>query len=154
MKQIITHIFLLFALITTAQSKSVNWLSFEELEPAFIAQPKKVMIYFYADWCVYCKKMEKDVYSKQEIESLINDEYYAVKFNVESNDTIQFGGKTFINRNYGRKRQASHQIAELLATQEGQPMTLPAVVIMNKEFEIEQRHFRYISPKELFNILK
>jgi thiol:disulfide interchange protein len=39
-----------------AQKKELTWLSFEELEQALIVQPKKVMIHFYADWCVYCKK--------------------------------------------------------------------------------------------------
>ena len=147
---------LLFCFLTfaSAQKQTVNWLSFEELEQALSTEPKKVMIHFYADWCVFCKKMEKVVYTKPNIEAELATNYYAVKFNVESTDTIQFGGKKFLNLNVGKKRVAYHQIAELLAGQDEQELTLPAVVFLDKAFAIEKRLFRYIAPKELLVLLQ
>lgn len=58
MKYIILIPLLCLSLLTLAQKQTVTWLSFEELETALINEPKKVMMHFYADWCVYCKKME------------------------------------------------------------------------------------------------
>ena len=95
-----------------AQNDTINWLSFEELETEFIKEPKKVIIHFYADWCVYCKKMEEDVYTKSEVTKAIKENYYAVKFNAESTDSISFGGKMFKNLNIGKKRNPNHQIAD------------------------------------------
>jgi thioredoxin-related protein len=143
-----------FSTLALAQKKAVNWLSFEELEQALLTEPKKVMIHFYADWCVYCKKMEQVVYTKPDIEAELSANYYAVKFNVESKDTIQFGGKKFLNLNVGKKRVAYHQIAELLAGQDEQELTLPAVVFLDEAFTIEKRLFRYIAPKELLVLLQ
>jgi thioredoxin-related protein len=154
MKQIFLYIAIVISLGCAAQTKDVTWLTFEELEEALIKEPKKVLIHFYADWCVYCKKMEQDVYTKNDIEQVLNDQYYAVKFNVESEDAVIFGGKQFINKNIGKRRQAYHEIAELLASRDQQPITLPAVIVMNDNFEIEKKMFQYVPPKELLTILK
>ncbi len=133
---------------------NVNWLSFEELETAFAEAPKKVVINFYADWCVYCKKMEEAVYSKPDIIELLNTDYYSVKFNVESKDTIQLGEKKFVNLNVGKKRTAYHQIPELLAGRKNKDLALPATVILDENFNIIKRYYRYIPPKEMLSILK
>ena len=142
------------SVLSFTSKPSVDWLSFEALEVALTEQPKKIVIHFYADWCVYCKKMEQSVYTKPEIQEVLNKDYYAVKFNVESRDTIQFGGKSFVNLNTGKKRIAYHQIPELLAGRKHKDLELPATVILDEEFNIIKRYYRYITPKELLSILK
>jgi thioredoxin-related protein len=154
MKYSVFIILFCLSIPSPAQTQAVNWLSFEELEQALLTKPKKVMIHFYADWCVYCKKMEKVVYTKPDIEAELATNYYAVKFNVESTDSIFFGEKNFLNLNVGKKRMAYHQIAELLAGQDGKELTLPAVVFFDDKFNIEKRVLRYIPPKELLVLLK
>lgn len=145
---------LFFSMFAQAQETKINWLDFEALENAFEAQPKKVLVYFYADWCVYCKKMDRSVYTKEEVKTILNDAYYAVKFNAESNEIIQFGGRTFVNEQFGKKRNPIHQIPEYLAGRLNVALELPATVILNEDFEIEKRFYRYISPTEMLSILK
>ena len=43
---------------------------------------------------------------------------------------------------------------ELLAAQPNQPMTLPAIVFFDKNFNITHRYFEYIPPKKMLSILK
>ena len=137
-----------------AQKAEVKWLSFPELEIAITKNPQNVIINFYADWCVYCKKMENVVYTKPEVVKALNANYYAVRFNVESQDSIYFGGKIFSNIEAGKKRRAYHEIAQLLAGQKNKSLELPAIVILDENFTIMKRYFRYISPKEMLSILK
>ena len=153
-KHTVVVLLLCFSTLSFAQKDTVEWLSFEALEQALLNEPKKVMIHFYADWCVYCKKMEQDVYTKPTIAAQLSANYYAVKFNVESTDTVAFGGKKFLNLNIGKSRTAYHQIAELLAGSSTKDILLPAVVFLDEEFNIEKRLFRYIAPKELLGLLK
>lgn len=147
-------IFLVISGSVSAQKQNIDWLSFEELEKALDTQPKKVLVHFYADWCVYCKKMDKAVFTNESVQQELQSRYYAVKFNAESQDTIRFGGKTFINANIGKKRTAFHQIPEFLAGRPDTPIDLPATVILDESFSIEQRFYRYIPPKEMQSILK
>lgn len=137
-----------------AQEENTQWMTFPELESALVKESKKVVIHFYADWCAYCHKMEKVVYTKPDIKDELSANYYAVKFNVEFQDTVTFGGKTFSNLNIGKKRFAYHQIPEFLAGRPDQPMELPATVVLDEAFNIIKRFYRYIPPKEMLNILK
>lgn len=154
MKQFLFLLILFNSFSLIAQTEDVKWLSFEELELALKEEPKKVFIHFYADWCRYCKKMENVVYTKSYIEKELASNYYAVKFNVESQDTIHFGGKDFINKNLGKKRLVYHEIPELLASRPNESIELPTLVFLDEEFNIEKRYFTYLSPKQFLSILK
>jgi len=140
--------------LSNAQEKHINWLTFEELEKTMLDNPKKVMILFNADWCEYCKKMERDVFPKMSVKKELIANYHVVKFNVESQDTIKFGGQTFFNSDKGKQRIAYHDLAKLLASNKNEVVTLPATLFFNRNFELRKRILRYISPKEMITILK
>lgn len=143
-----------FPMVGWSQKAEIQWMSFEQLEDSLSTKPKKVFIDFYADWCAYCKKMDKTAFKDTQVVSILNAEYYAVKMNAESKDTIQFGGDLFINDQLGKSRTPNHQIALLLASRENRPFSLPAVVLLNEKFEVTGRHFEYLSPKQLQKILE
>lgn len=144
---------LFFTCTCHSQRATINWLDFEQLEDSLAIRPKKVFIDFYADWCAYCKKMDRAAFRDEGVVAQLNNNYYAVKMNVESKDTIAFGGDTFYNRELGKKRNPTHEIPLLLASREGSPFSLPAIVILNEEFQMSERYFEYIPPKAMLEIL-
>ncbi len=137
-----------------AQENRIQWLSFEQLEDSLSVKPKKVFIDFYADWCVYCKKMDRAAFRDSKIISKLNREYYAVKMNAETTDTIQFGGATYVNKQLGKTRNPTHEIPLLLASRENYPFSLPAIIVLDEKFEIINRYFQYLSPKQLYRALE
>ncbi len=144
-------------LLSTTQLKaqqvdSVRWLSFEGLEEALATQPKKVFIDFYTDWCTYCRKMDKVVFTKPELVDLLNDQYYAVRFNAETDAPVAFGGQLFINDQVGKSRTPIHQIAQLLALRQGR-FVAPTLVLLDEEFKVVSRHFEYMDSKKLLRAL-
>ena len=145
---------LCFSLATHAQNKErINWINFEQLEDSLATRPKKVFISFHADWCAYCKKMDKATFKNPAVVSQLNSNYYAVKMDAESTDTIIFGGQSFSNTEVGKKRNPTHQIPLLLASRADEPFTLPAMLLLDEGFKVKQRYFEYLSPKELERIL-
>ena len=144
---------LVFMYQGTAQEDSIHWLSFEQLEDSLASKPKKVFIDFYADWCAYCKKMDKAAFKDKNVISLLNSEYYAVKMNAETTETIVFGGDSYSNKEIGQKRNPTHEIPLLLASRKNRPFSLPAIVILNEKFEITDRYFEYLSPKKMNKVL-
>jgi thioredoxin-related protein len=140
--------------VAKAQESTVNWLSFEQLEDSLSIKPKKVFISFYADWCAYCKKMDAAAFKNSEVISKLNSDYYAVKMNAETKDTIVFDNTTFTNRYLGKSRNPTHDIALLLASRAQQPFSLPAMVLLNEKFEVIDRYFSYLSPKALRKALE
>lgn len=146
-------IFCLFEM-AKAQETEIHWINFEQLEDSLAVQPKKVFIDFYAGWCVYCKKMDKAAFKDPKVVAKLNADFYAIKMDAESTAEISFGGDTFTNKELGEKRNPTHEIPLLLASRDNYPFSLPAIIVLNENFEVTDRYFEYLSPKKLYRILE
>ncbi|MEZ4888219.1 MAG: thioredoxin family protein [Chitinophagales bacterium] len=73
----------------------VNWISMEDLPAAMDAKPKKVLVDLYTSWCGWCKRMDKNTFSYPEVAEYINENFHAVKFDAEQQESINFGGKEY-----------------------------------------------------------
>lgn len=145
---------LLPASYTMAQEGlKVNWLSFEALADSLAKEPRKTLIFFQADWCVYCKKMEREVFTNPAVIARINEHYYAVQLDVETVDTISFDGQLFTNKSPKKRRGQYHDLAMLLGARNGK-LVLPTTLILDKDFFVEQRHFEYLHSKKILQLLK
>ena len=111
------------------------------------------LIDFYADWCQPCLRMDREVFTNPEIQKELNTNFYAVKMNVESRDTIQFGEQTFINERLNR-RNPVHQIALLMASRKNRPFSLPAMVILDEKFNAKARYFQFLNKGQLLKALR
>jgi thioredoxin-related protein len=154
-KQIsLTIVSLMAVTMLSAQDTAIDWLSFEQLEDSLAVKPKKVFINFYAEWCAYCARMDKAAFRNPNVVAKLNANYYAVKIDVETSETIIFDGQKFENKEFGKKRNAIHEIALLLASRKGVPFSLPAIVLLNESFQVTNRYFEYISPKKMLDVLQ
>jgi thioredoxin-related protein len=156
MRDFIYFIFIFLAglLFVRAQSDSeIEWKSWPELEQAIKEKPKPVFIFFHAKWCSYCKKIEREIFTKPEVIQKLNSDYYAVEMDVEQTDTITFESVNFINKQALTQRNGVHEIPLLLASRRGFPFSLPATVILNKDFTLKDRFFEYYTSKLLLNFL-
>ena len=126
MKKIVLAFVLVFALNLIA-AQDINWISLEEAVELQKKTPKKIMIDMYTVWCGPCKLMEKKTFTNPDLVDYVNKHYYAVKFNGEGNEIIDFYGNTFSNPNYdiNRKntRNSTHQFAQFLGVK-GYPTTI------------------------------
>ncbi len=155
MKHLLLTILFFFIMYSgLAQSKeTIEWKTWSELEAAFSKAPKPVFIYFHAKWCAYCKKIDRDVFSKNKVIKTLNSNYYAVQMDVETLDTIVFDGVTFINKQAKTKRNGVHELPLLLASRKNKEFTLPATLIFNRDFLIKERLFSYYTSKKILNKL-
>lgn len=121
-----------FTLLDTdpPQAKEINWMTWEEAIAASKEEPKKIFVDVYTHWCGWCKKMDKSTFMDDKIIDELNENFYAVKFNAEQKEPIQFGGSEFKFVNAGRR--GYHQLAYALL--DGR-MGYPAFVLLNESFE-------------------
>jgi len=144
---------LLFGCSLGAQNRvQVNWISFEVLADSLRAKPRKVFIDIYTDWCVYCRKMDKQVFTNPRVAAKLNNDYYAVRLDAETLDTIRFDGQAFINRQAETQRRGFHELALLLGQRDGQ-FAPPVIVILDAQFRLSQRYFQYLHSAQLLEIL-
>lgn len=124
MKTTLVLITIIFSQLAFAQQEDINWLSFEEAEAKSKIDPRPILIDVYTDWCGWCKHLDKTTYKDPQIVSFLNNQFYAVKFNAETSDTIIFEDNTYVNPKPGAKR-STHQLAgKLMPGRRSYPTTI------------------------------
>ena len=143
--------------ITVGQNK-IKWMSWDEMievrENDTIK--KKVFIDFFTGWCGWCKKMDASTFAEQTIVNYMNSKYYAVKFDAETRDTINFNGHQFINsdpnfiKTTDRSRGKTHWFAHSIL--EGQ-LSYPSYVILDENLTRLMIYKGYKDSENLLGIL-
>lgn len=137
-----------FSLSSYAQESIVKWYTFEEAIELNKTEKRKIFIDVYTDWCGWCKKMDATTFNNPAIAKILNEKYYAVKFDAETIDTIKFAGKQFINEGAGRR--TPHQLA--VALLQGK-MSYPSVAYMNENNQLLTSVPGYYTPERLEPLL-
>ncbi len=86
-------IFLTALLVTSPVFTQVK--SFNDALKSAKEQDKKVIIDIYTDWCGWCKKMDADVYGKEDIKDLVSDNFIFYKLNAEGDEKVTYNGKQY-----------------------------------------------------------
>ena len=154
-RMILAIIGLIAANISNAQestSKKINWMTFEEAVKLNETSPKKIFIDVYTDWCGWCTKMDQTTFIDPTIVDYMNENFYAVKFNAEQTEPIEFMGYTFVNRNNSNgTRKSTHELAQALL--QGK-MSYPSYVFMNEKNQALTIVPGYSKAEEFIKILK
>jgi len=111
----------------------VRWMTFEEALKKSKAEKRPIFIDVYTDWCGWCKVMDKNTFNDPEVSRLLNEKFYAVKFNAEQREDVVFDGHTFKFVPSGRS--GYHELAAALLNNQ---LSYPTVVFLDEEFKMIQ----------------
>ena len=112
---------------TFASSKSIKWYSHDEGIAVAYSEGKKIYINFRADWCVYCKRMEKETFSNPAVISYLNKHFISIMVDTDK--------ETKLSNKYGVR-------------------ALPDSWFLFKNGDIIGRRKGYIKPDTFMKILK
>lgn len=116
-----------------ALSQSLNPTPLETALKSAKANDKKVLIDVYAEWCPYCEKMHTEVYTVSDIIEAVNEYYYLVKINIESDNIVNYLGNKMPERDFATMLKSSSLPSTYFMNGNGellgmQPGLLPADV--------------------------
>lgn len=114
---------LAFAQDHNTEGSLVKWMTLEEAMEKTKTQPKPIIMDFYTDWCGWCKQMMRTTYANPDIAQYLNSNFYPVKFNAETKDTIEYLGEKY--GPVGQGKNATNALAiKLLQSKLMYPTTL------------------------------
>ena len=111
----------------TTAATQVNWLTVQEAEKKMKENPKKLFVDLYTSWCGWCKRMDATTFKDPTVVKMLNEDYYAVKFNAETKETIEFAGKTY--KYVAGGRRGYNELAQFFL---GNKMSYPSFALFDE----------------------
>jgi len=126
----------------------VNWLDFKAAQEKNKTLPKPLLVDIYTDWCGWCKHMMKTTYSNPQLASYINQNFYPVKFNAETKDTVVYNGKVYKPTSIDPK--TPHELAIKFL---GSSLSYPSTIFVTNNYEYTLLSQGYMEEKKIEPIL-
>jgi thioredoxin-related protein len=75
-----------------------GWMSWNVGLKRAAETQRPVLVDVYTDWCGWCKRMDRDVYSRPEVRDYLARHFVTVRLNAESAEPASYEGRQFTGR--------------------------------------------------------
>mgnify|MGYP000867311363 FL=1 len=129
------------------RNEKIQWLTIEELQKEYQKKPKPILIDIYTKWCGWCKVMDKETYTNDLVANYITENYYAVKFDAESKDSVEWNGKKY---GYNPAARSNELAIYLLSGRMSYPTTIFIPELTGRPASLAG----YLKPNQIESVLK
>jgi thioredoxin-related protein len=152
----------------------VKWMKFSEALEKNKKVPKMIFIDIYTTWCGPCKMLTANTFSNEKIAKYMNENFYCVKFDAETRDTVKFtmqvpdtlrdkkgkvvkiGTKPQVYQYYNTfpptASRSTHQFVSSIL--EGKQIAFPSLVILSKKVQRIDVLQGYMPPAQFEPVIK
>ena len=149
MRKLVVFLFL----STLSYGQEINWITMDEAVELQTKNPKKIIIDMYTNWCGPCRMLDRNTFSNKKLAEYVNSNFYAVKFNAEGNEIVNFKGQKLSNPKYdpakSRRRNSQHQLAQYFGVR-----SYPTILFLDEEGQFLAPIPGYKPPSKLELFLK
>jgi len=127
-------------------SQGIKWTKFADLQDSIAKEKKPIIVKIETPWCGYCKLMETKVYSNKGFAKRVGKNYYFVKLDADSRETISFRNKEFEYIPFSGTKGV-HSLAKELAEVDG-VLRYPTTVVLNSDLTQNKRIVGYLGKQD------
>jgi len=146
--------FLFFTLMVLSLSffGQLQSYQFEAVDSLWQSENRPLVVFLHTDWCRYCEAMKQKTLQNEDVISLLNDDFYYLPFDAESEENINFRGHQFSFEPTGR-RTGIHSLAKALGTIDGE-IAYPSLIVLNEEYEIVFQYAGFMNARSMRKLLE
>lgn len=117
---------------------SIKWFSMNDIDSLSALKDKKIVIDVYTTWCPPCKKMDEYTFKDRRIINYINTNFYPIKFNGESQQTLTFKGEVYL------PTKKTHSLTHSLSIS-----AYPTLLFFDEKRNLITKEAKFFSPNEM-----
>ena len=137
MKKILIF-FILCPILVFSQGEvktQINWIPLEKAKKYSKKYNKNIFVYFYKEHCPYCETMKKETLSDPAVIKMINNNFFAVKIDSRTKDTINYNGIKYSNQQPISDGSTWRHDFYAEVAEYREMVTTPTIVLFNNKFE-------------------
>lgn len=148
---VIVQSFINKASYITDEKGPVHWYTFGEAVKMQKIKPKPIMVDVYTQWCGPCRMMSANTFGNEVIAKYLNENFYPVKFDAETYDSVAFNGVVFKNNNPPGTPRPVHDFANSILDSK---LLYPSIVFLNEDIQRIQVVTGYYKPDQFEPVIK
>ncbi len=106
-----------------AESK-IAWKDVETAANTALSDNKKLFVYVHTDWCSWCRKMEQETFSSDNVSEYLNDKFVPVHLDAESQNQVVFNGQRMSEQDLAATLGAQGYPSNIFLTSNGETITI------------------------------
>ena len=115
----------------------VQWLDFDDGLARARSTKRPIMINFYTDWCVYCKKLDRETLQDPEITRTLESGFIAIRLNAENGKArLSYRGKSFSHAEFSRYFGVASFPSIAFLNDKGEPITMVPGFVPAPQFSV------------------
>jgi len=92
---------------TAAAADEIRWLTWDAGLRQAEESGRPILVDVYTDWCGWCKRMDREVYSRADVREALTRRFVPVKLNAESKGAVTYQAQKLTERGIAAKFKVS-----------------------------------------------
>lgn len=122
---LVLTVFVILGFSDDAVSAEATWYSFNEGLTKAEKENKSILIDFYADWCHWCKVMDKNTFQNVQVAKKLQERFVPIRLDAEAgNESVKYKNQTLTNPQLTRYFGITGFPSLVFLNSKGEPITV------------------------------